>query len=238
MALGSLNGVFTGTATSIGTSLAATLASGSGVVAIGDLVYAVQGEQTTNTCTSVTDSLGNIYLPITAAVDSGTATGRPFYTIVNKAGTLTSVTSTQNGGSNNGVLAAVIIGGKLSWLEANPANITSDITSPFTCPSTGTLQFPSEVVCCFSASTGSATWAATSPNLLGAQIATSTIMSVRIGYQLVAATTAVAPQFTGTNPTDGGLGTASFPADLGLQWEWQTQEIRPQGLDKPEIIEY
>ncbi len=211
-AYGTLIGTFSGNSASIGTSLTASTLVGSGAVVPGDLVYVVQGEQLTNTNTSVTDSQGNTYTQVTASVDSGTATARPWFFRITTAGTLTSVTSTQNGGTNNGVLAAAIIAGPFdaSPLDANPANITSDILSPFSCPTTGTLAQANEVVMCFSASTGSAAFSATSPNLLAVEVATAAIMSVRIGYQAVSVTTAVIPEFTGTNPTDGCLGTASF----------------------------
>jgi hypothetical protein len=190
------------------------------------LIYCVVGEQTTNTVTAVTDvTLGNVFTPLTAAVDAGTSTARPFYARVTVAGTLVtnSLAATANGGTNNGAIAAVIIKGPFlrSPLDANPANITSDITTPFTCPTTGTLTIAEEVVLCFSCSTGSAVWTASSPNLLGAQVATQSVLSVRIGYQTVAATTAVAPAFAGTNPTDGCLGTASF---------MQAETLLPQAI--------
>lgn len=242
MAIGDLKGTLTGAANSIGTAMPTTTLTGSGVVAVDDLIYCVVGEQTTNTTTAVTDlTLGNTFTPLTAAVDAGTSTARPFYCRVTVAGTLVagSLQATANGGTNNGAIAAIIIQGPIdesSPLDANPANITSDITSPFTCPSTGTLGQAKEIVCCFSCSTGSAVWTATSPNLLGAQIATQSVLSVRCGYQLVNSTSAVAPVFAGTNPTDGSLGTASFRVKSSLtqshfRYRYDRETVDSGGVD-------
>lgn len=210
---GALKGAFTGNATSIGTSAPLnTLASGSAVVEYGDLIYAVFGEEVAPTTTTVGDNLGNIYAATQVATDAGTSTGHAYWARVTNPGTITAITAVANGGTNNFAGAALLIQGPLatSPLDKNPTNITTDVTSPFTCPSSTTLTQAQEIVIGWSCSTGSAVWAATSPNLLGAQIATAAVLSVRIGYQAVAATTAVLPEFTGTNPTDGVLGTTTF----------------------------
>ncbi len=208
---GQRTGTLTGNAVSIGTSLAATTLVGSGAVQVGDLIFVVVGEQTTNTVTSVTDNLSNTYTALHAAVDSGTATARPFYSRVTNPGTISSVTATANGGTNNGVIAAAIFSGpfKASPLDKSPT-ATSDNASPFTAPTTTALAQIYELAVSWNASTGNATFSATSPNLKDVEIATASVMSVRIGSQTVAATTALTPEWTGTNPTDGMAGVATF----------------------------
>jgi hypothetical protein len=84
MAFGSLKGTLSGSATSIGTSLAAT---GSVSVAVGDLVYAVLAEQTTITSTACADNLSNSYTAVSAGLDAGTTvTGRAWYSRVTTRG--------------------------------------------------------------------------------------------------------------------------------------------------------
>jgi hypothetical protein len=209
---GQLKGTFTGNAVSIGTSIAAsTLAFGSGAVVAGDLVFVVVGEQTTATNTSVTDNLGNTYNPVHAAVDTGTATGRPYFSLVTNPGTITSVTVTANGGSQNGAVAVAIYSGpfKASPLDKFPTAV-SDNTSPFTAPTTGTLSQIYELAVSWCVSTGNATFSATAPNTKAVEIATASVLSVRIGHQTVDDTSALTPAWTGTNPTDGMAGVATF----------------------------
>lgn len=212
MAFGALKGTLTGNATSISTSAPLT---GSVAVVVGDLVYAVFGEQTAPTTTTVSDNLGNTYAATQVATDAGTSTGHAYWARVTVAGTLTTITAVASGGSSNFAGFAAVIEGPFhtSPLDANPTNITTDITSPFTCPPTGTLAQASEVVMAWGVATGSTVWAATSPNLLAGQAATATILHTVIGYQAVAATTTVSPAFTAaSNPSDCVLGTTSFKA--------------------------
>lgn len=80
MAFGDLKGVLTGAANSAGTSAPiGTLASGSAAVSVGDLVFALFGEQIASTTTTVSDNLGNTYAEVQAAVDAGTSTGHAYY---------------------------------------------------------------------------------------------------------------------------------------------------------------
>lgn len=212
MAFGGLRTTFKNSATSIGTSLACT---GSQVVVRGDLIFVLGAEQTSMTITGVTDNLGNSYSSTDNTVnDAGTSTGRCFWTKVTVPGTLTTVTLAANGGTDNGVIVAAIIEGPIVGIDKNPANITSDVTSPFTCPSSTTLSQANEIVIGWLIGTGSTSVSATSPNLLADQQATATILHGAIGYQAVTATTAVAPEFTaGSNPTDQLMGTATFTRD-------------------------
>lgn len=214
MAFGGLKGTLVGAANSITNPIDAT---GSVVVAVGDLVFGVIGEQTSLTAGTVTDNLGNTYAATQAGTDAGTSTGRAYYSRVTVAGTLTAVHFAATASTDNVAVVAAVIEGPFvtSPLDANPTNITSDITSPFTCPATGTLAQASEVVMAWGVATGSTVWAATSPNLLATQQATQSVLHTVVGYQAVAATTTVSPAFTAaSNPTDAVLGTASFKQDL------------------------
>lgn len=213
MAFGGLRGTLAGNATSITNPFSAT---GSVAVSVGDLVYAVLCEQTSLTVTAVSDNLGNTYSALNAGTDAGAATGRAFYSRVTVAGTLTSVSATCTASSDNVAFVVAVIEGPIivSPLDANPANITSDITSPFTCPATGVLAQANEIVMCWASVNTSTSYAATSPNLLALQQASATVIRGMIGYQAVAATTSVSPAFTAaSNPTQCILGTSSFKKD-------------------------
>jgi hypothetical protein len=209
MAQGDRKGGLSVTANSITNPIAAV---GSVAVAVGDLVVAVIAEQTAITATTVTDNLGNTYTDKSAGTDAGNITARAYYSRVTTAGTLTSVSAVATASSNNVSFIADVFEGpfETSPLDTNPANITSDVTSPFTCPSTGTLAQASELVVCFASRVGNAAFTATSPNLKGGEAFSQAVAGVTIGYQVVSATTAVAPEFTGTNPTQMVLGTWSF----------------------------
>jgi hypothetical protein len=193
-----------------------TTAAGSVAVVVGDLVFAVLHEQATLTSTGATDNLGNTYTPVNAGSDAGAATSRAYYSRVTNAGTLTGVSIAATASTNNAVAVAAVIEGPFatSPLDANPANITNDTSSPYTCPATGTLAQASEVVMCwFTHASGGGALTATSPNLLAVSLATQTILTGAIGYQVVSATTSVAPAWTAAAvPTTDVLGTASFKA--------------------------
>ena len=210
MAFGGLLGTLTGNGNSVG---ATNALSGSVVVKVGDLVFVCFGQQTNLTATGTTDNLGNTYSAQNAGTDAGAATGRAFYTVVTAAGTLTTCTVAASSSTNDYAGFVAVIDGPFTTIDANPANATADTTSPFTCPATGTLAQADEVVMCWIASDGSASWSATSPNLKAGQANNSTNIKVTIGYQAVTATTTVSPEFTGTNPTVDALGTCSFKRD-------------------------
>ncbi len=231
MAFGALRGTLSGAANSITNPFSAT---GSVAVVRGDLIFAVLGEQTSVTVTAVTDNLGNTYTATQVGTDAGTSTGRAFYSRVTVPGTLTSVDAAATGSADNVAFFVAVIEGPViaSPLDANPTNITSDTTSPFTCPATGTLAQANEIVMSWAVATGSTVWAATSPNLLAGQLATQAVLHTVVGYQAVTATTTVSPEFTaGSNPTDAVLGTASFKRDdtpLGrmvAQTEWPNPQV-------------
>lgn len=210
MAFGGLKGTLTGNGNSVGTSNSLT---GSVSVAVGDLVLVCFGQQTNRTATGASSSLVTSYSAQNAGTDAGVATGRFFYGVVTTAGTLTSVAVAAASSTNDYCGLAAVIEGPFtsSPLDANPANITSDVTSPFTCPASGTLAQSLELVVGWGAANQSTTWAATSPNLLAGNANNSTTIKVAIGYQAVTSTSTVSPAFTAAaNPTACVLGTCSF----------------------------
>jgi hypothetical protein len=210
MAFGDFLGSFSASSGSITNPFDGT---GSEVVAVNDLVVFVVCEQTNATVTGVTDNLGNTYTAITAASDAGAATLRAFYSVVTVAGTLTTLHAACTASNDN----VTVVGGAwtgpfaASPLDANPANqVNTDVTSPFTCPATGTLSQADELVVAYGSANNTTAWEATSPNLLAVDNNGQVPKSV-LGYQVVSATTSVAPEFTAvSNPGQAIQGMASF----------------------------
>lgn len=199
------------------------VASSSGIaVSVGDLIIAVFGENTSLTVGTVTDNLGNTYTAQNAGTDAGAATGRAYYSIATVGGTLTSVSATATASGDDAVAVAQAFEGPFaaSPLDANPANVSNDTTSPYTCPSTGTLTQADELIIAWFVGTLARNVSATSPNLL-AQSIVSTVpgtggsVCVGLGYQVVSSTSAVAPEFTTSgSQTSTVLGTMSFKKGL------------------------
>src|SRR5688572_1928328 len=135
MAFGDVKGTFTANAVSITNPF---VAAGSVAVVVGDLIFAVINQQTALTATACADNLGNTYTATNAGVDSGTSTGRAFYSRVTVAGTITFVRFTTTASANNVTGVAVSFEGPFTSppIDANPANV-SDVASPFTGPATG-----------------------------------------------------------------------------------------------------
>jgi hypothetical protein len=219
MAFGALKGVCAGSVASIVNPFPTTVfQTGSGAVVVGDLVFCVVGQQTNLTATACADNLGNTYTATNAGTDAGTVSGRAFYSRVTVAGTITAVQATTTASTNDAVIIAAIFEGPFvpSPVDANIANATGDLTSPFTCPNTGVLAQASELVLCWGVSNGPDSWLATSPNLLAGEQIRSAV-AAKIGYQVVSATTAIAPEFTsGVNPSVCLLGTTTFKAAKSL----------------------
>jgi len=208
MAFGDLKGSLSVAANSITNP---TNLAGSVAVSVNDLVYVAVGEQTALTATAVTSSFVSTYAATNAGLDAGTVTGRAFWGLVTSAGTLTQISVAATASGDNVSAVAVVIEGPFaaSPLDANPANV-EDIASPFTGPATGTLAQANEVVVAWAVNGVAGVWTATSPNIKRIELATQTVLTTKIGTQVVAATTSVAPAWTGTNPTDSVLGTTSF----------------------------
>lgn len=210
MAFGSLKGTLSGNGPSIGTSNAIT---GSVAVVAGDLVFVAFMQQTNLTATAATDNLGNTYSATNVGSDPGSLTGRAFWSLVTNAGTLTGISVAATSSTQDYVGVAAVIEGVFasSPLDANPANIVNDLTSPFVCPATGTLSQADEVIMSWAAYQGGGDdWAADSPNLKAIRTQESNRSAI-IGYQLVSSTSSVAPAFSHANATGiDVLGTSSF----------------------------
>src|SRR5688572_957274 len=123
MAFGDLKGTLGGNANSITNPFNAT---GSVAVAVGDLVYAVLGQQTNLTVTACADNLFNTYIETQLGLDAGTSTGRAFYTRVTMPGTLTTISATTTGSTNDVAFLAAVIEGpfEVRAIDANPTNIS------------------------------------------------------------------------------------------------------------------
>lgn len=207
MAFGDLKGTLTGSVASVTNP---TDATGSVSVAVGDLVYCTFAQQTNLTVTAASDNLGNTYSAVNAGTDGGDATARCFYSRVTVAGTLTTVSFAATASGNDASCIADVIEGPfvVSPLDANPANGT-DVTSPYTCPATGTLAQADEVVMAAIAIKGNLTVVATSPSTIAGTVARANI-SCGQSRRVVSATTSVAPEFTAGVNDHSVQVTASF----------------------------
>jgi hypothetical protein len=203
-----LRGTLTGNGTDVTNP---TNATGSVSVSVGDLIFAAFGQETDLTATAVNDNLTNSYTAQNAGTDAGATTGRAFYSIATNAGTLTTVSFTATASARDYACFVAVLEGVFGAIDANPANSTADITSPYTCPATGALSQAAESVLCWYTGRSLGVLSATSPNLLAGQDASSTLVRTAIGYQTVAATTTVSPEFTSADdPSVAVAGTASF----------------------------
>jgi len=188
--------------------------NGSVFVIAGDLIVVVSAERDNLTSTAVTDNLGNSYTAQNAGTDAGNVTGRAFYSRVTVAGELTTINISCTASADKWAGVAAVYQGLFvtSPIDVNTANITSDITSPFACPATGTLSQADELVVCWGANDGADLWSATAPLLLS--IANSQGggggVGVVVGSKVVSATTTTSPEFIGPNPSQTILGTMSF----------------------------
>lgn len=208
MAFGGVKGQAGDTATSVVASNA--LAVASITVAVGDLVFALFVEQTARTVTAVTDNRGNTYTALNAGTDAGVVTGRAFYSRVTNAGTLSTITFAATASSNDCIMLAAVFEGPFSALDQNPADITSDITSPFLCPPTGVLSQADELVVAWGAASHAVIWTAVAPMADCTADAVASGSGI-IASKVVAATTTTTPSFTaGANPTQAILATSTF----------------------------
>jgi len=230
MAFGSLKGTLTASVNSVTNP---TNATGSVFVQPGDLIWVTFGQQTTLTATGVTDNLGNTYSAVNAGTDIGTVTQRCFYSRVTVPGTLTTVSVAAAASTNDASCSVDVIQGPflVNPLDANPAN-TSDATTPFTCPATGTLAQADEVVMAGISNAATQTFAATSPSLIGATVSRANI-STGNSRRVVSATTTVTPEFTGTSAVAVQT-TASFKADTTparKQHDWPNPKGPQRAID-------
>ncbi len=239
MAFGDLitNGTGSLTGASIGASNAIPINGGTGVtVVLGDLVVAVLAEQTSLTASGTTDNLGNTYTASNSGTLTGAAiSGRMYYSTVDKPGTLTTVTMTATSSAHDFSCVAAVYRGLFatSVLDTNIANATTDITSVFTCPATGTRNQASDLIIGWAAannngadtSSGNYTVAVDAPRLNA---------HACIAHRVVTTTADDSPTIaSGTNPANQVLGTTSFrQAVLPPIGGWFSQQ-NPEKFLKP-----
>lgn len=213
MAFGDVKGTLTGGNNSIPATFSAT---GSVSVSVGDLVFGVVGQQTNLTAgagsTNPSDNLGNTYAWTNAGTDAGNATGRAYYSRVTTAGTLTQIDVTCTSSTNDASQCAAVFEGPFttSPLDANPANVSNDVTTPYTGPATGTLAQADEYIIAWYAKDGNSSLTGSGSNTLRANQNQSTNIATGVGGYVVSATTTQTPAWTGTAPTVDVLGTNSF----------------------------
>lgn len=185
-------------------------------VAIGDVAVVAFADQVGGSSPTIADDLGNTWIPLSGPT-TNTVRASKWYSIIANPGIMTvTITFGSSAASRAGVLAvwdASAFGA--SPLDKNITN-ANDSTTPYDCPTSGTLAQADEIVLgfVFVAGIEGNINTVTSPSTLavaygstGGNAATNS--SVAISYRKVTATTAVAPQFTGTSRT-GIVSTASF----------------------------
>lgn len=218
-------------------------ASFSGTVNAGDIVVFAVADQMTSTVTiTVSDSVGGNTWTQLSGPTTNTIRASKWYCIVTNGGVNFTVTATFT--SQNASRAAVGCVWDSHSFAATPLdkNVTNanDSTTPFTCPLSGVLAQANEIVLGFTFSAGNTVFTATSPNLLGATVASSggsaaTNSAVAIGYQAVSATTSIAPVFAGTSRTSV-QSTASFKYDPTANRSAGTPKLMDNGSESSVVL--
>jgi len=213
-AFGTLVATFGVSGNSTLTSNVAVFVSGDAALQTGDLIFAVFGEQTALTVSTVGDSMGHTYTATNIGTDAGTITGRAFYTRVTSNGSLTSVTATATASSDNFAFPVAVFEGPFDAPPAdkNIANTTTGSAGAvYTCPASGALAQAIELVVGWGARNSGTAFTATSPNLLAIQLAAQTVAQAVIGYQTTINTSSLAPVFTSASSAGQSvLGTITF----------------------------
>jgi hypothetical protein len=182
-----------------------TIATGSVVVSVGDLIVATFSELTaTGTLTGVTDNLGNTYTAASAGLAQSTTWGRTYYSIVTVGGTLTAVNFAATASTNDVSVEAVAFKGPFSGSDSIPA-VRGDGTTSFTGTATGTLSndaltYGVLVIGAISHSSTSGTLTANSGfTIVNPAPVTTGLRRVTHQWLNVASTASVTPSFAGVN---------------------------------------
>jgi hypothetical protein len=203
-----------GQANAIGTTIATSAMN----VSAGDIVVVAVADQMGGAAPTLTDSVGGNTWTALSGPTTNTIRASKWYSIITNGGASMTVTATFASATASRAIVAAAWSSSLfsaSPLDTNVVN-ANDSTTPFTCPSTGTLAQANEIVLAFNFAAGATVVTATSPNLLAIAVASNsgsaaTNASAAIGYQVVAATTAVAPVFAGTSRTSvQGAGSLKY----------------------------
>ncbi len=217
-----------GAANAAGTTITATL---SATVAAGDVVVVAVADQMTSTTTvTINDSVGGNTWTALSGPTTNTIRANKWYSVLTNGGASMVITATFTSQTASRAIAAAAWSAGLFSASPLDRNVTNanDSTTPFSCPTSGTLAQANEIVLAFTYSAGNTGFTATSPNLLAVSVASSGggaagNAAVAIGYQVVAATTAVIPVFAGTSRTSV-QGTASL--------KYNTSGIKTAGTPK------
>jgi hypothetical protein len=162
-----------------------------------------------------TDNLGNVYAPLSVA-SSGAGRVQPFFSRVTVPGTLTDVIAAHANSTDDVALVVAIFAGPFDAapLAKNPS-ASSDSSSPYECPDTGTLASGNNtlVVGVVAQGNGATAYSSTSPFTLAgfaSSGAGADTVSGAINYRVVTATESQTPRFTTATNTSGSTGTAAF----------------------------
>ena len=162
-----------------------------------------------------TDNLGNAYAPLSVA-NSGAGRVQPFFARVTVPGNLTDVIAAHTNSTDDVALVVAIFAGPFDAapLAKNPSASTNS-SSPYECPDTGTLTSGKNtlVVGFVAQGDGATAYSSTSPFTLAgfaSSGAGADTVSGAINYRVVTATESQTPQFTTATNTSGSTGTAAF----------------------------
>jgi hypothetical protein len=193
---------------------------GAAKVDIGDLVIVAVNESTSLTATAASDNLGNAYSAINAGTDAGAMTLRGFYSRVTNAGYITPITVTCSASADDFVALAAAYKGPFvdPPLDMTPAN-TTDITSPFTTTTSGTLTQADELIIVIGADVTAAgpQYVGNSPLVRDHDgVQTGAFLSAAIMSAVVSSTADTAYSFTKTSdPTAAVQTIATFKKASG-----------------------
>jgi hypothetical protein len=186
-------------------------------VQVGDLVYVLVTERSDLTVTGITDNIGNTYTPVNSGSDIGTITGRAFYSIVTNPGTIFTVSAAMTPSNNDCIMMAQAFQGPFAAIDANPANVGTDITSPYDGPASGTLAQADELLVAWATRTDSTAINGVSPLVNLSQVSTGSAMRTRLSMLRTSSTTSFAPQFTSASDPIALLsGTTTFSPPVSV----------------------
>lgn len=197
-----------------GKATGTTLTLGVAVVVAGDVAVVAFADLVGGSNPTIADNLGNTWTPLSGPTTNGVRASK-WYSAITNAGSMTVTITFGSSAAGRGGVMAVWGSNFVGALDKNATN-ANDSTTPYDCPTSGTLAQADELVIGFAFVNGPDTnvAAATSPDTLVGPGGSSggsatTNATAAISWRKVSATTAVAPQFTGTSRA-GVVGTASF----------------------------
>ncbi len=210
--------------------------------AVGDYIIVAVADQMGGPAPTISDVSSNTYTALSGPTTNTVRASKWYSKVTNPlAGSISAVFTSAN--ASRAIVAAVWDGALFSAtpLDTNVTN-ANDSTTPFNCPTSGTLAQANEMVVGFTFSAGNTDFTATAPNLLAVSVASTGggaagNSAVAIGYQYVTATTAVVPVFAGTSRTSV-QGTCSFknPSAIVLKSTVGTPKIMDNGTETAVVL--